>query len=106
MPPPVPTNFLKNFGVTPWQFTLAAACIGSWWATVQPLPGQLAQLNTTVQTIATKVEIHSVLLQSVADLRGDIQQMRKELSTIEGKLSNNTSYNSKNLSRNPNPNEP
>lgn len=105
MPVPI-SNFLKNFGVTPWQFMLSAACIGSWWATVQPLPGQLVLLNATVQTIATKVEIHSVLLQSVADMRSDVQQMRKELSTIEGRLSSNSNYQIKNLSRNPNPNEP
>lgn len=94
------TTLLKNAGVTPWQFVLASACIGSWWATVQPLPAQLERLNTTVQTIATKVEIHSVLLQSVADMRSDVQQMRKELSTIEGKLSNNANYEQKNISRN------
>lgn len=100
------TTLLKNAGVTPWQFVLASACIGSWWATVQPLPSQLERLNTTVQSIATKVEIHSVLLQSVADMRSDVQQMRKELSTIEGRLSSNSNYQIKNLSRNPNPNEP
>ncbi len=94
MPPPV-SNTLKALGVTPWQIILATLCIGSWWATVQPLPAQLERLNATVQSIATKVEIHSVLLQSVADMRADVQQMRRELSTIEGRLATTSNYHSK-----------
>lgn len=94
MPEPV-SKFLKSAGVTPWQLLLAALCIGSWWATVQPLPGQLALLNATVQSIATKVEVHSVLLQSVNDMRTDVQQMRRELSTIEGRLATNSNYPAK-----------
>lgn len=94
MPPPI-TNTFKILGVTPVQCIAFFICVGSWWATVQPLPAQLSQLNSTVQQIATKVEIHSVLLQSVADMRGDVQQMRRELSTIEGRLSNHPGYNVK-----------
>jgi hypothetical protein len=52
---------------------------------LQALPTQFRELNATVQTIATKVEVHSVM-------RGDVQQMRRELSTIEGRLSSHTSY--------------
>jgi len=90
---PQVSTTLKAIGVTPWQLILAAVCIGSWWATVQPLPAQLERLNRTVQDIATKVEIHSVLLNSVADMRSDVQLMRRELSTIEGRLG---SYSQKN----------
>ncbi len=70
-------------------------CIGSWWATVQPLPGQLAELNRTVQQISTKVEVHGVLLTTVSKMEADVGQMRRELSTIEGRLATHPGYNPK-----------
>jgi hypothetical protein len=94
MPPPI-TNTFKILGVTPWQVIFGAACLGSWWGTMQPLqalPAQFKELNATVQQISTKVEVHSVLLQTVSEMRGDVQQMRRELSTIEGRLSNHATY--------------
>lgn len=94
MPPPI-SNTFKFLGVTPMQVIAFSICVGSWWATVQPLPAQLAQLNATVQQISTKVEIHSVLLQSVSDMRADVQQMRRELSTIVGRLATHPGYNAK-----------
>lgn len=78
--------FLKSLGVTPWQFILGTACIGSWWATVQPLPGKLEQLNTTVQAIATKVEIQAVLLASVKDLHQEVKTVREEIAHLKGRL--------------------
>lgn len=72
---------LQTLGVTPWQLILGIACIGSWWATVQPLPGKLEQLNTTVQALATRVEVQSVLLNSVKDLHEDVKENREETST-------------------------
>ena len=83
---------MRSFGVTPWQFTLAAVAVGSWWATVQPLPAQLEKLNTTVQQISTKVEIHGLILQSVSEMKDDVKKMRGELSTIEGKLAHLDGY--------------
>jgi hypothetical protein len=88
---------LQTLGVTPWQLILGIACIGSWWATVQPLPGKLEQLNTTVQALSTRVEVQSVLLNSVKELhedvkenreetRAEIKTLREELSRIYGKL--------------------
>ncbi len=94
MPPPI-TNTFKFLGVTPMQVITFSICVGSWWATVHPLPAQLVQLNATVQQIATKVEVHSVLLQSVNDMRADVQQMRRELSTIEGRLASHPDYATK-----------
>lgn len=69
---------MKQFGVTPWQVILGIACIGSWWATVQPLPGKLEQLNTTVQALSTRVEIQSVLLNSVKELQEVVKENREE----------------------------
>ena len=91
---------LQTLGVTPWQLILGIACIGSWWATVQPLPGKLEQLNTTVQALATRVEVQSVLLDSVKALhqevkesklerKEEIKQLREELSRIYQKLTTN-----------------
>ena len=77
---------LKSLGVTPWQLLLGIACIGSWWATVQPLPGKLEQLNSTVQALATRVEVQSVLLDSVKELRAEVKTIREELSLIKGRL--------------------
>lgn len=77
---------LHSLGVTPWQLTLGIACIGSWWATVQPLPGKLEQLNSTVQALATRVEVQSVLLDSVKELRLEVKTIREELSLIKGRL--------------------
>lgn len=85
-------KLMKAAGVTPWQFTLAAVAVGSWWATVQPLPAQLERLNSTVQQISTKVEIHAVILQSVTELNQKVDGMRRELSTIEGRLAHVPGY--------------
>lgn len=71
----------RTLGVTPWQLVLGTACIGSWWATVQPLPGKLEQLNTTVQALATRVEVQSVLLNSVKELHEDVKENREETRT-------------------------
>jgi len=72
---------LQTLGVTPWQLILGIACIGSWWATVQPLPGKLEQLNTTVQALTTRVEVQSVLLNSVKELHEDVKENREETLT-------------------------
>lgn len=77
---------LKTLGVTPWQLILGVACIGSWWATVQPLPGKLEQLNNTVQALSTRVEIQAVLLDSVKELKAEVRTIREELAHIKGRL--------------------
>lgn len=82
MPDPL-ANFLNKMGVTPWQLILGISAIASWWATVQPLPGQLSQLNATVQQISTKVEIHSVMLNEMKQLREDMNGLRKDFSSLE-----------------------
>ena len=82
---------LKSLGVTPWQLILGIACIGSWWATVQPLPGKLEQLNSTVQALATRVEVQSVLLDSIKELRSEVKTIREELAQIKGRLTVNRS---------------
>lgn len=85
------SKHLERFGVTPWQLILGIACIGSWWATVQPLPGKLEQLNSTVQALTTRVEVQAVLLDSVKELRSEVKTIREELSLIKGRLTANRS---------------
>jgi hypothetical protein len=80
---------LKAFGVTPWQLLLGIACIGSWWATVQPLPGQLAELNRTVQLLSTRVEVHAVLLTNVAEIKAEVKELRHEISKLHPKTASN-----------------
>ena len=75
-------NFLKQLGVTPWQFILGTACIGSWWATVQPLPAQLTKLTETVQQLSTRVEIHTILLKEISEVKQDLKDIRSEISYL------------------------
>lgn len=75
-------NFLKQLGVTPWQFLLGTACIGSWWATVQPLPSQLSKLTETVQQLSTRVEIHTILLKEISEVKQDLKDTRSEISSL------------------------
>jgi hypothetical protein len=76
---------LRSLGVTPWQLVLGVACIGSWWATVQPLPGQLSKLTETVQVLTTKVEIHTVLLAEIAEVKSDLKDIRAEIAALRFK---------------------
>ena len=89
MSPELLQRTFKSFGVTPWQLFLGIACIGSWWATVQPLPGKLEQLNSTVQALATRVEVQAVILDSVKELRTEVKTIREELAHIKGRLTVN-----------------
>jgi hypothetical protein len=85
-------QILKTVGVTPWQLLLGVACIGSWWATVQPLPGALERLNETVQKLSTKVEIHQVLLNEVQGMKMELRQVSGQVATISGKLAHVPGY--------------
>lgn len=78
-------SFLKQLGVTPWQFLLGTACIGSWWATVQPLPSQLSKLTETVQQLSTRVEIHTILLKEISEVKQDLKDLRSDVSALRFK---------------------
>ncbi len=79
------SSTLRSLGVTPWQLTLGIACIGSWWATVQPLPGQLSKLNETVQQLSTRVEIHTILLKEISEVKQDLKDLRSDVSALRFK---------------------
>lgn len=79
------TSTLRSLGVTPWQFILGTACIGSWWATVQPLPSQLSKLTETVQQLSTRVEIHTILLKEISEVKQDLKDLRSDVSALRFK---------------------
>jgi aryl-alcohol dehydrogenase-like predicted oxidoreductase len=83
---------LKAFGLTPWQLILGL-CLGYGWMTsLMPMPAEMRQLNETVARLGTKVEIHSVLIAQITDLSNEVKGMRRELSTIEGRLAHVSNY--------------
>lgn len=79
------SSTLRSLGVTPWQFILGTACIGSWWATVQPLPAQLSKLTETVQQLSTRVEIHTILLKEISEVKQDLKDLRSDVSALRFK---------------------
>jgi hypothetical protein len=79
---------LKAFGFTPGQLLLGTVCVGSWWATIQPLPGQLAKLTETVQQLSTRVEIHTVLLSEIAEVKKELKDLRTELVQLRFEAAN------------------
>lgn len=76
---------LQSLGVTPWQLILGTACIGSWWAAVQPLPAQLSKLTETVQQLSTRVEIHTILLKEISEVKQDLKDLRSDVSALRFK---------------------
>lgn len=79
------SSLLRSLGVTPWQFILGTVCIGSWWATVQPLPSQLSKLTETVQQLSTRVEIHTILLKEISEVKQDLKDLRSDVSALRFK---------------------
>lgn len=85
-------SFLKRLGLTPASLLAAVAFAGAWYQTISPIPDEMKKLNDNVQQLGTKVEIHSVLISQMSDIKTDVASMRKELSTIEGRLAHIKSY--------------
>ena len=93
---------LKAFGLTPWQLVLGAAIAYGWVNSLMPMPAEVRQLSESVskmgQTLtglSTDVKIHSVLINQMTELNNEMKSMRRELSTIEGRLAHATNYRSK-----------
>ena len=94
---------LRAFGLTPWQLVLGAAVAYGFAYSLMPLPDAMAAMNTevrslnkTVQELGTKVEIHSVLISQIAEVKSEVAGMRRELSTIEGRLAHASNYHKNN----------
>jgi hypothetical protein len=86
---------LKLFGLTPAQVVIACGIAWGWVTTLSPMPVEMAKLNETVARLSTKVEIHTVLIAQITDLNNEIKGMRRELSTIEGRLAHAPNYREK-----------
>jgi hypothetical protein len=93
---------LKAFGLTPWQLVLGAAIAYGWVNSLMPMPsamqamnGEVRALNKTVQDLGTKVEIHAVLISQITEIKTEMSSMRRELSTIEGRLAHSSNYRAK-----------
>lgn len=94
---------LKAFGLTPWQLVLGVAIAYGWVNSLMPMPAAMQTMNTevrslnkTVQELGTKVEIHSVIISQISEMKTEVAGMRRELSTIEGRLAHSPNYRSKN----------
>jgi hypothetical protein len=85
-------NWLKKVGLTPASLFAGVAVAAAWYATLAPIPGEIKQLNEAVQSLATKVEVHSVLIAQMNEVKSEIKGMRSELSTIEGRLAHSKNY--------------
>ena len=85
---------LQLFGLTPAQVVIACGIVWGWVTTLSPMPVEMAKLNDTVRMLSTKVEIHSVLISQITELNTEVKGMRRELSTIEGKLTTASVYRS------------
>jgi hypothetical protein len=85
----------KALGLTPWQLVIGCALVWGWITTLMPVPMEMAKLNDTVSRLGTKVEIHGILIAQITELNNEVKGMRRELSTIEGRLAHSNSYNSK-----------
>lgn len=82
---------LQLFGLTPAQAVIACGIVWGWVTTLSPMPVEMAKLNDTVRLLSTKVEIHSVLISQITELNNEVKGMRRELSTLEGKLTTTAS---------------
>lgn len=83
---------MKAYGFTPWQLVIGLALAWGWITTLMPMPAEMAKLNETVSKLGNKVEIHAILIAQITELNGEVKLMRRELSTIEGKLAHSSNY--------------
>ena len=82
----------KALGLTPWQLVIGCALVWGWVTTLMPVPMEMAKLNDTVSRLGTKVEIHGILIAQITELNNEVKGMRRELSTIEGRLAHADNY--------------
>jgi len=85
-------NWLKRLGLTPASLVAGIAVAAAWYATLAPIPGEIKQLKEAVQEVAIKVEVHTVLISQMGEIKTELNAMRKELSTIEGRLAHSKNY--------------
>lgn len=77
---------LQALGVTPWQVIVGIALAGFYVGDIQPrmaemgkIAASVERLNDTVHTLTTKVEVHSVILASVSEVKSEVKELRQEI---------------------------
>ncbi len=77
---------LDTLGLTLWQVLALIACGAFYVGEMRPklaacgeVAAELKDLNKTVATLTTKVEVHSVLLANVAEIKSELCEMRQEI---------------------------
>jgi len=79
-------KFLERLGLTPASLFAAVAVAGAWYQTISPIPGEMSKLNQNVQMLATKVEVHAVLLAQTTEIKAELTNLRRDFNSIEVKL--------------------
>jgi len=84
---------LKAVGVNLWQLITVLLSIGFYFGSVKPLLDSLPTLTAAVKEVGVSladlrsdVKVHEVLLLGLQEVKKEQSEMRRELSTIEGKL--------------------
>jgi hypothetical protein len=72
-------SFLKQVGLTPASLLAGVALIGAWWQTLAPIPGEMQKINHNIQILSTKVEIHSVLISQLTELKQEVAMLRRDV---------------------------
>lgn len=92
MPDPLKRT-LDAVGVTPWQIIIGVLSLGFYFGSVKPLLDSLPTLTAAVKEVGVNladlrsdVKVHEVLLLGLQEVKKEQGEMRRELSTIEGKL--------------------
>lgn len=92
MPEPIQRS-LKAIGVTPWQLILVFLTLGFYFGEAKPRLDSIPALTLAVKEVGTgladlrsDVKVHDVILLGIQEVKKEQSEMRRELSTIEGKL--------------------
>lgn len=83
---------LDTLGLSLWQVLVLIAAGAFYVGEMRPklaaggeVAAELKDLNKTVQVLTTKVEVHSVLLAAVSEIRSEIREMRDQIAKLQPK---------------------
>lgn len=83
---------LDTLGLSLWQALALIAAAAFYVGEMRPtlaaggeVAAELKDLNRTVQTLTTKVEVHSVLLSAVSEIRSEVRELRDQVSKLQPK---------------------
>lgn len=83
---------LDTLGLSLWQVLVLIAAGAFYVGEMRPklaaggeVAAELKDLNKTVQVLTTKVEVHSVLLAAVSEIRSEVREMRGQIAKLQPK---------------------